>query len=146
MTRTGVMASSRPSSNEAGSKGATPSGVMRRLSSIAAVMLLAMALVAPGSAFAASEPTSGYNQTPTTPKSGTEPSKEESKPTSTTPTSTTPTSTTPTTTSTPSEAKKASLPFTGFDLRWSLAIGLVLMGAGFSIVVVQRRQRGSGSR
>jgi hypothetical protein len=39
------------------------------------------------------------------------------------------------------EAKASTLPFTGFDLRWSVAIGLVLMCAGFSIVAVQRRQR-----
>lgn len=140
MTRTGVMASSRPSRNQAGSTGVRSSGVLRRLSIVAAVMLLAMALVGPSSAFAASEPTSGYNQTPTTPsKSGTGPSKESSEPTSTTPTSTAPAATTP-------EATKSTLPFTGFDLRWSLAIGVLLMGAGFSIVVVQRRQRGNRSR
>ena len=32
------------------------------------------------------------------------------------------------------------------DLRWSFGLGLLLMGAGFSIVVVQRRHRREGGR
>ncbi len=34
-----------------------------------------------------------------------------------------------------------TLPFTGFDLRWTVGIGLLLVAMGFSIVTVQRRQR-----
>jgi hypothetical protein len=56
------------------------------------------------------------------------------------------TTTTPTPTTTPAPAKESTLPFTGFDLRWSVGFGLLLMGAGFSIVAVQRRQRRSGGR
>ncbi|HEX5853945.1 MAG TPA: hypothetical protein VFY36_12740 [Solirubrobacteraceae bacterium] len=96
------------------------------------MLLLALTLALPGTALAADEPTSGYKQTPTTPKTGTAPSKEEKAPAS----ETAPTSTTPS-----SEPKASTLPFTGFDLRWSLAVGVLLMGAGFSIVAVQRRQR-----
>jgi hypothetical protein len=33
------------------------------------------------------------------------------------------------------------LPFTGFDLRWDIGFGVVLLGAGFSILAMQRRQR-----
>jgi hypothetical protein len=117
--------------------------------------LTALALLAPGSALAA-EGTSGYNQepnkpttetTPQTPQStttpgevtpqstGTSPSKEEG-----TPSTTSSNGTTPTSSSSPSKEGK-TLPFTGFDLRWSFAIGLALMIAGFSIVGVQRRRR-----
>jgi hypothetical protein len=130
---------------------------------IVPLALLALALV-PGVA-AAAEPTTtgyttttptttGYSQTTptttttttttkTTPSTGTLPSKEAEKPTSTTPTSETApakTSTTPTTTT----PKSSTLPFTGFDLRWDIGLGLLLMLAGFSIVTLQRRQRRDG--
>ncbi len=143
MTRTDVMASSRPR---------TPGAVNRRPSTVRAlvalpiVLLMALALLAPGTALAAEE-TSGYGSTPTTPtpttstpSTGTSPSKEEG-----TPTTTTPKETEPTTSSAPAkEAAAKTLPFTGFDLRWSFGFGLVLMGAGFSIVMVQRRRREGG--
>ncbi len=105
------------------------------------VSLMALWLFAPGAAFAA-EPTSGYSQTTPTPKTtttpttGTSPSKEEGTPT-------TSTSKAPAPTTSPSPAKETAktLPFTGFDLRWSFGVGLILMGAGFSIVMLQRRRR-----
>ncbi len=160
MTRTDVMASSRPRTR--GDRRKTRrSGTARALLALPMALLTALALLAPGTAVAAEE-TSKYNQTPTTstgytqtpttststtpattPSTGTSPSKEE-EPASTTPAK----ETEPTTTTTSSPAKEASaktLPFTGFDLRWSFGIGLVLMGAGFSIVVMQRRRR-EGSR
>ncbi|MCW2969717.1 MAG: hypothetical protein JWO23_844, partial [Solirubrobacterales bacterium] len=40
---------------------------------------------------------------------------------------------------------KSTLPFTGLDLRWTIAVGLLLMGAGFAIVGLQRRHRRDGS-
>jgi hypothetical protein len=157
MTRSNVMASSRPGKDGAGLTATSTFGSLRRLAAISAVLLVALVVVLPSSALAASEPTSGYNNTPTTttPKSGTGPSKESSEPTKTA-TTPTPTTTTPTSTCTSSsgtsgssasgcEPAKSSLPFTGFDLRWSLALGLLLIGAGFSIVVVQRRQRSNNS-
>ena len=149
MTRTDVMASSRPLT-----PGAAPMkkriGTLRALVALPIVLLMALALLAPGSAVAAEEPTSGYNQTPTTPTTpttpattpttGTSPSKEEG-----TPTTTTPKETEPTTSSAPAKETAAkTLPFTGFDLRWSFGIGLLLMGAGFSIVLMQRRRREDG--
>jgi hypothetical protein len=142
MTRTDVMASSRPQTEGAVSMRSSSLGVPRRLSAISAMLLLALALVLPATALAA-ESTTGYNQTPTTPTTtttptpttGTSPSKEEKSPASEP--APEKTSTTPTTTTT----KASTLPFTGFDLRWSLAVGVLLMGAGFSIVAVQRRQR-----
>jgi hypothetical protein len=133
MTRTDVMASSRPHTEGVVPKRSGSSRVTRRLAAVSAMLLLALALALPGAAIAASEPTAGYNQTPTTPTTGTSPSKEEKAPAN----ETAPTSTTPKTT----EAKSSTLPFTGFDLRWSLAVGVLLIGAGFSIVAVQRRQR-----
>jgi uncharacterized surface anchored protein len=104
---------------------------------------MTFALAVPSGALAAGESTSGYNQKPTTPTTGTSPSKEEK---SSTPASEEPATatSTPTTTST-TTPKSSTLPFTGFDLRWSLALGLLLVGAGFTIVVVQRRER-RGSR
>jgi len=137
-----------------GSSGALASLIL----TLSAALALAAALVVPTTALAG-EATSGYGQTPTTPpaattpaattptpSTGTLPSKESSKPksatapaTTTTTTSTTPTATTPVT-------KATTLPFTGFDLRWTIGIGLLLMGAGFSIVVVQRDHRRDRSR
>ena len=135
MTRTDVMASGRPSTTDAaptsrrlGWRGITAVGV------VAAV--LAIALI-PSVAAAESEPTSGYKQTPTvsktTPSSSVSPSKEAEKTTST--------ETTPTT-----STKATTLPFTGFDLRWDIAVGLLLVAAGVSIVVLQRRHRRESGR
>ena len=116
---------------------------MRRLTLLPIILLLSMALLVPGSALAASESntSSGYNQEPNKPKTGTSPSKEAEEPAATTPAETT-----ATTTTSPEAATTKTLPFTGFDLRWSFGLGLLLMGAGFSIVVVQRRQRREGGR
>jgi hypothetical protein len=147
MTRTDVMASSRPRTPGAAEK---RSSTVRALVTLPIVLLLALALLAPGTALGAEE-TSGYNQTPTTntttttpptttPSTGTSPSKEEG-----TPTTSTPKETEPTTSSSPTKETAAkTLPFTGFDLRWSFGIGLALMAAGFSIVLVQRRRREDG--
>jgi hypothetical protein len=152
MTRTDVMASSRPQAVDATAKGRRPAGLLRRLAAVPAVLLIATALVAPTTALAAGEATSGYEQKPNTPSTSTttttpapatetSPSKEETKPTST---ETSPTKSTSPTTTSPKAA--GTLPFTGFDLRWSLGLGLLLMGAGFSIVALQRRQRRQDAR
>jgi len=102
--------------------------------------LLAVALAGPATAIAASgESTSGYGSKPSEPGSGTSPTTENKSPESKEEPSK---STTPTT---GSESKSSTLPFTGFDLRWSFAVGIVLMGAGFSIVIVQRRRSSSRS-
>jgi hypothetical protein len=157
MTRTDVMASSRPHTARVAPMRRGSSGVARRLSIVPAVLLLGLALAGPSAAVAA-ESTSGYNQTPntptttttttttttpatsTTPTTGTSPSKESKTPTTTTPANETAPATTSTTPTTTTQAKASTLPFTGFDLRWSLAIGVLLIAAGFSIVAVQRRQ------
>ena len=148
MTRTDVMASSRPRTPGAALK-RKGTRARRKLVALPILLLTALALVAPGTAFGAEEGTSGYNQepnkpgttttTPTTPSTGTSPSKEEGTP------ATTPSKETEPTESSTSPAKEESktLPFTGFDLRWSFGIGLLLMAAGFSIVGVQRRRRSS---
>jgi len=137
MTRTDVMASSRPFTAGESRKGLAR--VRRALVLIPVLALLAAVLAGPGSAIAA-EGTSGYSGTPTTPSTGTSPSKETSTPASKeeepAKSSTSPSK---------ESSKSGTLPFTGFDLRWSFAIGVVLMGAGFSIIVVQRRAR-RGSR
>jgi hypothetical protein len=136
MTRTDVVASSRPQTIGAASMRMGSPRALRRLLVLPVALLLAVALVAPTTALAASTttPEAGYNQKPPEPKSGTSPSKEATTPkkaTAPAKATSTPTATTPT-------AK--TLPFTGFDLRWTIGIGLLLMGAGFSIVTVQRRQ------
>jgi hypothetical protein len=147
MTRTDVMASSRPRTPGAALK-RKGTRARRKLVTLPILLLTALALVAPGTAFGAEEGTSGYNQeppkpgtttTPTTPSTGTSPSKEEGTP------ATTPSKETEPTESSTSPAKEESktLPFTGFDLRWSFGVGLLLMAAGFSIVGVQRRRRSS---
>ena len=141
MTRTDVMASSRPQTLGAASTGRGSTGIVRRFSLLSVLLLMAIALVGPSTALATGESTYGSKpNTPTTPKTGTSPSKESSSPKTSTPTSETSPSTTATTPTTEAE-KTSTLPFTGFNLSWSVGIGLLLMGAGFSIVVVQRRQR-----
>ncbi len=160
MTRTDVMASSRPEAVDAVSMRMGSSGASRRFLAIPVALLLAAALGAP-TAMAATTGEAGYAQKPaepttttttttttpttttptttTTPKSGTAPAKEVSpSKAATTPEKTTTTSTTKT------EAAK-SLPYTGLDLRWIVAVGILMMGVGFSIVTVQRRQRRSNS-
>ncbi len=141
MTRTDVMASSRPRTLGAMRIGRASSTGLRGLFALVA-LLLALAVV-PGAAVAA-EPTSGYTTTTTTPasttpaattpSSGTLPSKEAEKPAS---------ETAPAKTTSP---QSSTLPFTGFDLRWDLGFGLLLLVAGFSIVAVQRRQRRDSGR
>ena len=157
MTRTDVMASSRPRTPGAPQK-TRGSRARRKLVSLPILLVTALALVSPASALAAEE-TSGYNQEPkpptttttttttttptptpnttTTPSTGTSPSKEEGTPTRTTPKETEPTKSE----SGPAKEEAKTLPFTGFDLRWSFAIGLALMIGGFSIVGLQRRRR-----
>ena len=128
MTRTDVMASSRPRTTGSRTTGRTraPRGLFA-LPII--VLVMALALLSPAGAFAA-EPTSSYGETTPAPTT-----THETEPTKT---STTPT--TPTTTTTPAKEPAKTLPFTGFDLRWSFGIGLLLVLAGFGIVVAQRRR------
>ncbi len=107
---------------------------------------LAIVLIAPGASAFAAETTTGYNQTPPPPKTETTPAKQEAAPTKTSSTPTQeakPTATTgePTTSTAPS-AK--TLPFTGLDLRWVIVGGVLLLGAGLSIVFVQRTRHGTG--
>ena len=169
MTRNDVLASSRPQTVYAAPmKRGSSRALVSLILAPSVALALAVALVTPAAALAA-EGTSGYGQTPTTPASttpatttpatttpatttpatttptpstGTLPSKESNKPKSATApatTSGTPTATTPAT-------KATTLPFTGFDLRWTIGIGLLLMGAGFSIVTVQRHHRRDSGR
>jgi hypothetical protein len=114
---------------------------LRKLAVLPVAFALMMALVVPTSAFAAEkEGLSGYNSKPST---GTSPSKESSTPTKTTAPETS--SSEPTATSEPT-AKASTLPFTGFDLRWTVGAGVVLLAMGFSIVTAQRRQRRNTGR
>ena len=145
MTRTDVVASSRPQKANATTR---RSGAVRRL--LILPVAVAVALAIPTTAFAATEGTAGYTTPPTTPTTpttptpttGTSPSKEKSTPEKTTAPATT--STVPSTsksTTSPTTAKATKLPFTGFDLRWTIGAGALLVAMGFSIVIVQRRQR-----
>jgi hypothetical protein len=137
MTRTDVVASVRPQAQEAASMRRRSPRALRRLSVLPIALLVAVALAVPTTALAASTGTTGYNQTPPAPASGTSPSKEASTPKK----ETAPAKATSTPTTTTTTPKSGTLPFTGFDLRWTVGLGLLLMGAGFSIVTVQRRQR-----
>jgi septal ring-binding cell division protein DamX len=118
---------------------------MRRLLVLPVAFALTMALVLPTTALAAEEGLSGYNNKPTTtsttptPTTGTSPSKESSTPTKTTAPETTKSE--PTASTEPSAKKASTLPFTGFDLRWTIGGGLLLIGMGFTLVTAQRRQR-----
>ena len=149
MTRTDVVASSRPQKAGAAPMRKGSSSAMRRLLVLPVAFALTMALVLPTTALAAGEDLSGYSKTTTTsttptPTTGTSPSKESSTPTKTTAPEATKSE--PTTSTEPTAKKASTLPFTGFDLRWTVGIGLLLTGMGFSIVTVQRRQRRGGAR
>jgi hypothetical protein len=127
---------------------------------------LALALITPGATALAAEATTGYSQTtpPPPPKTETTPAPK-TEPTPTPGTSTTPTTETGTTSSpkggvsptqtsstpasstqpaksgnepTATTAHATTLPFTGLDLRWVILGGVLLMGMGLSIIVVQR--------
>jgi hypothetical protein len=156
------MASSRPRNPGVAPSGTGSSTISRALRVLPVALLFALAVLLPSTAVAAAGTSGyGYNQEPnkpststtptttttpatttTTPKTGTLPSKESEKPT--TPSSQTEpekTSSSPTT-----STKASTLPFTGFDLRWDIGFGVVLLGAGFSILAMQRRQRRGSSR
>jgi hypothetical protein len=148
MTRTDVMASSRPRTPGT-SRAIGRSSTVRALVALPVILLMALAAFTPGMALAAgtTNSTSEYGTPPptpsttkSTPATGTSPSKEEG-----TPATTTPKEAEPTTSSAPEKEAAKTLPFTGFDLRWSFGIGLLLIAAGFSIVVAQRR-RGESRR
>jgi hypothetical protein len=139
MTRTDVEAAGTNANSRGSSRAA------RRLMVLPVALLLAIALAVPAVAASSKDGLSGYG---TKPSSGTSPSKSTKTPTTSTP-ATEPAPATsgavPTTTTT-TPAKASSLPFTGFDLRWTVGGGLLLIAMGCSIVVVQRRQRSDGGR
>jgi hypothetical protein len=150
MTRTDVVASSRPQKAGAAPMRKGSSSAMRRLLVLPVAFALTMALALPATALAAEEGLSGYNNKPTTtsttptPTTGTSPSKESSTPTKTTAPEATKSE--PTTSTEPAAKKASTLPFTGFDLRWTIGAGVLLMAMGFSLVTAQRRQRRNSGR
>jgi outer membrane biosynthesis protein TonB len=164
MTRTtDVVASSRPQKADAAPMRKGSVSALSRLMVLPVAFALAMALAMPMTAFAAEPGTSGYGSTPTTPTTpatpttpttpatpttGTSPSKESSTPSKTTAPETTKSEPTTNTapTATTAEKKATTLPFTGFDLRWTIGAGLLLTGMGFSLVTAQRRNRRNSSR
>jgi hypothetical protein len=126
MTRTDAIAESmriRPSRRRAS---------LRTLLALPVALLLVAALATPAVAATSTnkEGLSKYEE----PKKGPKHSKNKKPPHE------------PIPTPPPIPAKESSLPFTGYDLRWTVGFGLLLMGAGASIVVVQRRQRRGGDR
>jgi hypothetical protein len=141
MTRTDVVASSRPRKAAATNR----KGVLRKLAVLPIALALMTALVVPTSALAASESEalSGYGSKPKA-THGTSPSKESSTPTKTTAPETS--TSEPTSSSEPTASKASTLPFTGFDLRWTVGAGVLLLAMGFSIVTAQRRQRRNTGR
>ena len=124
------------------SQPANAAPIGRRLRRGLVALPLALALIAPGATALAAEATTGYSQTTPAPKTTPSP-KQEAAPTQTsnTPTSETPTSSTEPTATT---AHASTLPFTGLDLRWVIVGGVLLLGMGMSIMVVQRGRHGTG--
>jgi hypothetical protein len=110
---------------------------LRRLLVLPVTLLLVAAPTVPAVAAGSTskEALSGYKH-PSTAKKETKPAKAKEVPHE---------EPAPTTTPAP-VAKQSTLPFTGFDLSWTVGFGLLLMGAGGSIVLVQRRQRRSSGR
>ena len=112
--------------------------ILRRRMALPSALLLAIALAVPTTALAATSTSkeNGYSQTAPAPEpsSGTSPSKESAPTKEVAPV-------TPSVAPTAETPKASTLPFTGFDLRWTAGIGVLLMVAGFSIVTLQRRHR-----
>jgi hypothetical protein len=166
MTRTNVMASSRPQTAGTAMMRSGSSPAWRKLVILPVVLAVGLAPAAP--ALAAEAPLTNYEQKPntppattpspgttpntgtaptstgTTPGSGTSPSKSTKTPASTvTPAAA---NSAPASTAKPAKATASTLPFTGLDLRWTVGAGLLLVGAGGSIMVMQRRQRRDAGR
>ena len=140
MTRTDVVASSRPRKAAATNR----KGVLRKLAVLPIALALMAALVVPTSALAAeSQGLSGYGSKPKA-TNGTSPSKESSTPTKTTAPETTKSE--PTASTEPTATKASTLPFTGFDVRWTIGGGVLLIAMGFTLVTAQRRQRRDSGR
>lgn len=141
MTRTYTQSMSRCSSRHGSSRRSSSRRRWLR-GSLALPAVLAMLGMLATPALAA-EPTSGYtgpttstqevkpSQTTSTPKQETAPAKE----------TTTPKKEVEPTKVTTTAPVKQTLPFTGLNLAWVVAFGLVLIAAGGSIVMVQRRWR-----
>lgn len=131
---------------------ATESGRSRRRRTMRRGLLalpLALVLMVGGTTMAlAADPTSGYGGN--TPATKTPPPKGEAAPTTTSSTpsqeSTTATPTSRTEPTATTAAKATTLPFTGLDLRWMILAGVLLVGMGMSIVLVQRGRGGNASR
>lgn len=152
MTRTESVVSSRPqvgpsASGNHASSGFSGAGLRRTTRRIALIVPMALALMAPAAPTLAAEPTSGYKEgspaPKTAPKSGTAPSESSSKPSSG---ASAPSSSSAAPTTTSASPSTSTLPFTGLDLRWIVGGGLVLLAAGLSIGLTQRRQRGGVGR
>jgi hypothetical protein len=150
MTPTDDMVPSRPHTAVATElhdhRGATRTRRAARRGLLALPIALALTIPAtPALGQTSSTGTSGYGQkapvpTTTEPKSGTAPSKEATTPkTETAPEPTTTTTTPAKTTVSPNESK---LPFTGLDLRWVIGGGMLLLAAGLSLRISQRRGAG----
>ena len=113
---------------------------MTRMSRRLLALPIVLALMIPAvPAIAQETGTTGYYQTPPKPSSGTGPSKETSKP-RTTSLPAASSNVAPATSST-SPSSHSTLPFTGLDLRWIIGAGVLLIGAGLSLRMTQRRQR-----
>jgi len=149
-----------------------PSPALCGCSAAAAAVSLLLALAAP--AALATEPTSGYGQEPSRPQAASPPpeghepeaSRQEVPPTSTEPSkpeiriTSSPSSEEAPRPERPANAtvaeqagatppasdsaKPRALPFTGFDLRWIVGMGILLTGAGCLILVLLRRHPYSG--
>jgi hypothetical protein len=105
---------------------------------------LALALIAGGATTAlAAEPTSGYSQTTPAPKTTTSTPKGEAAPTNTSSTASKETPASKTEPTATTATKATTLPFTGLDLRWVVLAGVLLVGMGVSIAVVQRSRHGA---
>jgi hypothetical protein len=112
------------------------------------VLPLALALIAGGATTAlGAEPTSGYSHTTpaptTTTTTTTATPKGEAAPTNTSSTASKETPAGKTEPTATTATKATTLPFTGLDLRWVILAGVLLVGMGMSIVVVQRGRRGA---
>jgi hypothetical protein len=146
MTRTNNVALGRPQAVGAAPLRKGSSRAARRLM-VLPLVLLATAFILPSGALAATTGEAGYGSTAPAPKTTTTPKTTSTEKTPASGTSPSKESSTPSSGVSPAKTSTTAktLPFTGFDLRWTVGIGVLLVAMGFSIVAVQRRQRRSGS-
>lgn len=142
MTRNYILTSSDThTGTKSRSRGDHRRRALRGLTAVPVALLLAFAPAVPAAAAGTTgnEGLSGYKHTEKA-KKETLPAKTSKEPTPAKAVEPTTTSEAVKTTEPVAKAAK-TLPFTGYNLNWTVGVGVVLVAAGGSIILMQRRRR-----